>query len=69
MAGRFIVQAVAAHVADDADDLARRSVANCGMTPFPIQIFSFSGSPLGQKRLAIAWLMITTGGAARCRAR
>jgi len=34
------------------------------MTPLPITILSASGSDFGQNCFAIAWLIITTGGAA-----
>ena len=33
------------------------SEASSDMMPLPIQILSFSGSPFGQNRFAIAWLM------------
>ena len=40
------------------------SEASSDMMPLPIQILSFSGSPLGQNRFAIAWLMSTAGAPA-----
>ncbi len=38
------------------------SSANSFITPRPMISRSFSGSPFGQKRFAIASLIITTGG-------